>query len=70
MARSFELQLLDLFDQQGNVLQQVCVLLQQPLHSGLGFSPSTQLHRQLFLQNIYLNTHTDIQLLNATAREY
>lgn len=47
----FDLQFLDLFDQQGDVLQEVRVLLQQPLNSDLGVVPSIRLHRQLLLEN-------------------
>lgn len=50
-----QLQFLDLFDQQGDVLQQVGVLLEQPLHSGLGAGPSVQLQRQLLLENVDLS---------------
>lgn len=50
----FDLQLLDLFDQQGDVLQEVRVLLQQPLNSDLGVIPSIRLHQQLLLENVDL----------------
>lgn len=50
----FDLQLLDLFDQQGDVLQEVRVLLQQPLNSELGVVPSVGLHRQLLPENVDL----------------
>lgn len=54
MSAGFDLQLLDLFDQQGDVLQEVRVLLQQPLNSDLGFVPSIRLHRQLLPENVDL----------------
>lgn len=57
-AGCFQLQFLDLFDQQGDVLQQVGVLLQQPLHSCLGISASVHLHRQLLLKNVDLSRTT------------
>lgn len=50
-----QLQFLDLLDQQGDVLQQVGVLLQQPLHSRLSVSSSVHLHRQLLLENVDLS---------------
>lgn len=57
-AGCFQLQFLDLFDQQGDVLQQVGVLLKQPLHSRLGISSSVHLHRQLLLKNADLSRMT------------
>lgn len=57
-AGCFQLQFLDLFDQQGDVLQQVGVLLQQPLHSRLGISASVHLDRQLLLKNVDLSRMT------------
>lgn len=49
-----DLQLLDLLDQLGDVLQEVRVLLQQPLNSELRVVPSACLHRQLLLENVDL----------------
>lgn len=54
VSAGFDLQFLDLFDQQGDVLQEVRVLLQQPLNSDLGVVPSIGLHRQLLLENVDL----------------
>lgn len=50
----FDLQLLDLLNQQGDVLKEVRVLLQQPLNSELRVVPSARLHRQLLLENVDL----------------
>lgn len=50
----FGLQFLDLLDQHGDVLQEVRVLLQQPLDSDLGVVPRIRLHQQLLLENVDL----------------
>lgn len=50
----FDLQLLDLLDQQGDVLQEVSVLLQQPLNSDLGVVAGVRLHRQLLPEDVHL----------------
>lgn len=48
------LQLLDLFNQQGDVLQQVFVLQQQLMDPSLGLQPSRGLGTQLVLQQVDL----------------
>lgn len=53
------LQLLDLFHQQGDVLQQVFVLQQQLVNSGLSLQTCSGLGTQLVLQQVNLPpTHT------------
>ena len=49
------LQLLDLLDQQGDVLQQVLVLQQQLVDAGLGLQPGRGLRTQLVLQQVHLD---------------
>lgn len=54
-SRHLGLQLLDLFNQQGDVLQQVLVLQQQLVDSSLGLQPSRGLRAQLVLQQVDLH---------------
>ena len=49
------LQLLDLLDQQGDVLQQVLVLEQQLVDPGLGLQPRRGLCTQLIFQQVNLD---------------
>lgn len=53
-SRHLGLQLLDLFHQQRDVLQQVFVLQQQLMDSSLGLQPSRGLRAQLVLQQVHL----------------
>lgn len=54
-SRHLGLQLLDLFNQQGDVLQQVFVLQEQLVDSSLGLQPSRGLRTQLVLQQVNLH---------------
>lgn len=45
-----ELQLLDMFDQHGEVLQELAVLLQELLSSNLSLCPRPRLQTQLLLE--------------------
>ena len=56
--RHLGLQLLDLFNQQRDVLQQVFVLQQQLVDSSLGLQPSRGLRTQLVLQQVDLYNKT------------
>lgn len=54
-SRHLGLQLLDLFNQQRDVLQQVFVLQQQLVYSSLGLQPRRGLCTQLVLQQVDLH---------------
>lgn len=54
VPRQLQLQLLHLFDQEGDVLQQVLVLEQELVHASLGLQPRRRLRGQLVLQQMDL----------------
>jgi len=54
VPRQLQLQLLHLFDQERDVLQQVLVLEQELVHASLGLQPCCRLRGELVLQQVDL----------------